>query len=177
MISNRRSVLKLGVVDFGVESASLPNGLTLDLAVIRHPGAAAIVAIDEGDEVAMLHQWRHAIGGYLWEIPAGTRREDEDPHSCAARELREEAGLAAAEWAHLGAIVTIPSFCDERIEIFLARGLSSSVAEHDPDEVIRVVRFPLGETLRMVREGEITDAKTIVGLYRAQAFLTAAKQV
>jgi ADP-ribose pyrophosphatase len=173
MSLNRRSVLKLGVVDLGVESATLPNGLTLDLAVIRHPGAAAIVAIDEGGEVAMLEQWRHAIGGYLWEVPAGTRREGEDSRACAERELREEAGLGASRWEHLGAIVTIPSFCDERIELFLARGLTMSAHEHDPDEVIRVVRFPFGETLRMIRHGEITDAKTIVALYRAQAFLVA----
>ncbi len=173
MTPKRRSVLKLGVVDVGIESAALPNGLTLDLAVIRHPGAAAIVAIDERGEVAILQQWRHAIGGYLWEIPAGTRREGEDSRACAERELREEAGLGASNWAHLGAIVTIPSFCDERIELFLARDLSESAQQHDPDEVIRVVRFPLGETLRMIRDGEITDAKTIVALYRAQAFLAA----
>jgi len=171
---NRRSVLKLGVVDLGVESASLPNGLTLEMAVLRHPGAAAIVAVDERGEVTMLRQWRHAIGDYLWEIPAGTRRENEDAGACAERELREEAGLGASSWDRLGAIVTIPSFCDERIEIFLARGLTVSVQQHDPDEVIRVVRFPFGETLRMIREGEIVDAKTIVGLYRAQAFLEAA---
>jgi ADP-ribose pyrophosphatase len=173
MSLNRRPVLKLGVVDLGVESATLPNGLTLDLAVIRHPGASAIVAIDEGGEVAMLQQWRHAIGGYLWEIPAGTRREGEDGRACAERELREEAGLGATTWEHLGLIVTIPSFCDERIEIFLARGLIAGAQEHDPDEVIRVVRFPIRETLEMVCDGQITDAKTIVGLYRAQAFLAA----
>lgn len=173
MSVNRRSVLKLGVVDLGIESASLPNGLTLDLAVIRHPGASAVVAIDERGEIAMLQQWRHAIGGYLWEIPAGTRRNGEDSRACAERELREEAGLGASLWEHLGAIVTIPSFCDERIEIFLARGLTESIQEHDPDEVIRVVRFPFRETLRMIRDGEITDAKTIIGLYRAQAFLAA----
>ncbi|HTW89528.1 MAG TPA: NUDIX hydrolase [Candidatus Binataceae bacterium] len=173
MSSNRRSVLKLGVVDLGVESAALPNGLTLDLAVIRHPGAAAIVAIDDHGEVAMLEQWRHTIGGYLWEVPAGTRREGEAARVCAERELREEAGLGATRWEHLGTIVTIPSFCDERIELFLARGLIDSAQEHDPDEVIRVVRVPLGEALRMIRAGEITDAKTIVALYRAQEFLAA----
>jgi ADP-ribose pyrophosphatase len=175
MSSNRRSVLKLGVVDLGVERAALPNGLTLEMAVIRHPGAAAVVALDERGEVAMLHQWRHAIGDYVWEIPAGTRRPDENPRACAERELREEAGLAAAEWSRLGAIVTIPSFCDERIEIFLARGLRPAVAEHDPDEVIRVVRLSFGKTLEMIRAGEIVDAKTIVGFYRAQNWLASAK--
>ncbi|MBF6569259.1 MAG: NUDIX hydrolase [Candidatus Binataceae bacterium] len=169
----RNPILKLGVVDLGVETATLPNGVTLDLAVIRHPGAAAIVAIDDTGAVAMLSQWRHAIGGYLWEIPAGTRREDEDSQGCAQRELREEAGLSAAQWRRLGSIVTIPSFCDERIEIFMARELSEAEPEHDPDEVIRVMRFPFGETLRMVHDGDIIDAKTIVALHYAQSFLEA----
>jgi 8-oxo-dGTP pyrophosphatase MutT (NUDIX family) len=171
MNRNRRHVLKLGVVDLGIESASLPNGLTLDMAVIRHPGAAAIVAIDENGRVAMLRQWRHAIGDYLWEIPAGTRHADEDARACAERELREEAGLDASEWRRMGMIVTIPSFCDERIEIFLARGLSISTQRHDPDEVISVARLPFGETLEMIHDGRIVDAKTIIGLYRAQTLL------
>ena len=93
--SNRRQVLKLGVVDLGVEHVSLPNGVEIDLAVIRHPGAAAIVALDEAGNIAMLYQYRHAIGGYLWEIPAGCRNAGETPLQCAHRELAEEAGLSA----------------------------------------------------------------------------------
>ncbi len=71
--SSRRPVLKLGVVDLGVETAVLPNGVTVDMAIIRHPGASAIVALDSDGSIAMLRQWRHAIGGYIREIPAGCR--------------------------------------------------------------------------------------------------------
>lgn len=170
MAANRRPVLKLGVVDLGVERVELPNGATTELAVIRHPGASAIVALDEDGTIVMLTQYRHAIGGWLREIPAGCRNAGETALECARRELREEAGLAAARWDHLGSLVTIPSFCDERIELFLARGLSPAAGELDYDEVIRTDRVKLGEALSMVRRGEIIDAKTIAALHHAQAF-------
>lgn len=171
MDSNRRSILKIGVVDFGIESVPLPNGINLDLPVIRHPGASAIVALDEHGAIAMLTQYRHAVGGWHREIPAGCRNGAESPLECAVRELREETGLTARRWDHLGAIVTIPSFCDERIELFLARHLTASEARPEPDEIIRVERMDLGEALAMVRRGEIIDAKTIVALHHTQQIL------
>jgi len=173
MESNRRPVLKLGVVDLGVEHASLPNGVEIDLAVIRHPGAAAIVALDDAGNVAMLHQYRHAIGGYMWEVPAGCRNAGESPLDCAHRELAEEAGLAARRWDHLGTIVTIPSFCDERIDLYLARELQAASATPDVDEVIRVQKMPFEDAMQMVRRGDIVDAKTIAALYRARDVLEA----
>ncbi len=171
MDNNRRPVLKLGVVDLGVESATLPNGVTVDLAVIRHPGASAIVAIDASGAISLLSQYRHAVGGWLREIPAGCINPGESPRACAERELREEAGLLAGQWAQLGAIVTIPSFCNERITLFLARDLTPAVRELDHDEVIEVERVPLDEALSMIRRGEIFDAKTIAALHLTREFL------
>ena len=171
MSSNRRPVLKLGVVDLGVESATLPGGVQVDLPVIRHPGASAIVALHPDMNVAMIRQYRHAIGGWMWEVPAGCRNAGEDFLECARRELGEEARVAAARWDHLGSIVTIPSFCDERIELYLARELSEGAGSLDHDEVIAVSRVPLEETFAMIRRGDIVDAKTIVALYRARDFL------
>ncbi|MGH8014348.1 MAG: NUDIX hydrolase [Candidatus Binataceae bacterium] len=171
MSSNRRQVLKLGVVDLGVETAALPNGVSVELAVIRHPGASAIVALDAGGNVAMLSQYRHAIGGWLREIPAGCRNDGETARQCAERELREEAGLIARRWDRLGAIVTIPSFCDERIELFMARELSPAARHLDADEVIRVEQVPFEQACEMVSRGQIIDAKTIAALYHARALL------
>lgn len=171
MDSSRRPILKLGVVDLGIETASLPSGVTVDLAVIRHPGASAIVALDRDGTIAMLSQWRHAVNGWMREIPAGCRDAGETSLACAQRELGEEAGIAAAKWDHLGSIVTIPSFCDERIELFLARDLSIGTGNLDHDEVIRVARVPFVEVFEMIDSGEIVDAKTIVALYRAREFL------
>jgi ADP-ribose pyrophosphatase len=173
MESNRRQILKLGVVDLGLEHASLPNGVEIDLAVIRHPGAAAIVALDEKGDLAMLHQYRHAVGGYLWEVPAGCRNAGETPLDCAHRELAEEAGLSARRWDHLGAIVTIPSFCDERIDLYLARELGLASGTPDEDEVIRVEKVSFDDAMKMIRSGEIVDAKTIAALYRARDLLEA----
>ena len=171
MSSNRRPVLKLGVVDFGVETATLPGGVQVDLAVIRHPGASAIVALYPDMTVAMLRQYRHTIGGWMREIPAGCRNSGEDPLECACRELGEEARVAAARWDHLGSIITVPSFCDERIELYLARDLSEGSGTLDHDEVITVSRVPFDETFAMIRRGDIVDAKSIVALYRARDFL------
>jgi len=175
MSSNRRPVLKLGVVDFGVETATLPGGANVELAVIRHPGASAIVALDANLRVAILTQYRHAIGGWLSEIPAGCRNPGEDFLECARRELGEEASLAAARWDRLGTIVTIPSFCDERIELYLARDLGDAPGELDHDEVITATQVDLEEALAMITRGEIVDAKSIVALLRMRDFLAGAK--
>ena len=171
MDHNRRPVLKLGVVDIGIESVALPNGVNIDLAVIRHPGASAIVALDTDGTIPLLTQYRHAVGGWLKEIPAGCINPGETPRICAERELREEAGLVARQWDQLGTIVTIPSFCDERLTLYLARDLTEAPRELDHDEVINVGRVPLEEALRMISRGEIIDAKTIVALNMTREFL------
>jgi 8-oxo-dGTP pyrophosphatase MutT (NUDIX family) len=171
----RREVMKLGVVDLGVERADLPNGVTVDLAVIRHPGASAIVALDEDRRVTLLRQWRHAVGGWMWEIPAGCRRAGESARDCAERELSEEAGLGARRWDHLGGIVTIPSFCDERIELYLARDLNEAPGELDHDEVISAKSIALDEALEMIVRGEMVDAKSIVALLRTRDFIAGTK--
>lgn len=176
MAHNRRPVLKLGVVDVGVERAELPNGVTVDLAVIRHPGASAIVAMDAAGTIPLLTQYRHAVGGWLREIPAGCINPGETPRDCAERELREEAGLVARRWDQLGTIVTIPSFCDERITLFLARDLAPAERQLDHDEVIHVERVPLDRALEMIRLGAICDAKTIAALHLAHDFLRHPRQ-
>jgi len=158
-------------VDLGVERVTLPNGLEFELAIIRHPGACAVVALDEHGFVTLIQQYRHALGSYLWEIPAGCREPQETAERCAERELLEETGIVAKRWNHLGSIVTIPSFCDERIEMFLARELTYQETRHEPDEVIRVQRVALDEALAMIDRGDIIDAKTITGLFRASVFL------
>ncbi len=158
-------------MDLGVERVTLPNGHSVELAVIRHPGACAVVALDDNGRVVLIEQYRHAVGRYIWEIPAGCREAQESIERCAERELLEETGIVAKKWNHLGSIVTIPSFCDERIDLFRARELSQSQTSHEPDEVIRVQRFDLKEAIAMIGRGEIIDAKTVAGLFRASVFL------
>jgi len=170
-----RHIYKGRIVDLRVERVTLPNGTQVELELMHHPGAAAVAAVDEAGRVVLLRQYRHAAGGYIWELPAGVLAPGgERPEVCAARELREEAGLVADHIRHLGAILTSPGFCDERIDLFLARGLRDEGHRHEADEVIsEIARVPLAEALGMIRTGAIVDGKTIAGLYLAAAALGA----
>ncbi len=170
-MSTKQPIYKGRIVDLRLEEVTLPNGVTVTLEMIRHPGAAAIVAVDGHDRVALVHQFRYAAGGFLWEIPAGTLEPGEPPVTCAARELREEAGLVAEELTPLGSILTVPGFCDERIHLFLARRLTAAPQQLDHDEVLTVTQIPLARALAMIRNGEIQDAKTIAGLHHAVDYL------
>jgi ADP-ribose pyrophosphatase len=164
-------IYKGHIIDVRLENLTLPNGLAVTFEIVRHPGAAAVVAIDEHNEVTLVHQFRHAAGGYIFEVPAGTLHAGEPPETCARRELREEAGLEAAEWTHLGTIFTAPGFCDERIHLFLARRLSPGAQQLDHDEVLSVRRVAFSSALEMIRDGRIQDAKSIAGLHLAAAYL------
>jgi ADP-ribose pyrophosphatase len=172
----RRQIYKGRIVDLSVERVTLPNGTVVELELMHHPGASAVVAVDDDGRVVLIRQYRHAAGGYIWELPAGVLDSpDEQPRACAARELGEEAGIEARELSHLGTIFTTPGFCDERIHLFLARGLRQAAHRHEADEVIaEVTRFPLAEALAMIQHGEIVDGKTIAGLHLAAAALAAA---
>ncbi len=167
----KRKVYDGRIVHLEVERVTLPNQVEVDLEIVRHPGASAVVA-EEGGEVILIRQYRHAGGGYLWEIPAGTLQSGEEPDACARRELAEEAGVEAGELMHLGSVLTTPGFCDERIHLFLARQLHPVATSHDRDEVITEVRrMPWDEVLRMMGSADIVDAKSLVGLYHAARWL------
>lgn len=160
-----RDIYRGRVVHLTVEDITLPNGHTTSLEIVRHPGAAAVAALDDDACVTLIRQYRHAVGGWLWEVPAGKLDPGEEPAACAARELEEEVGLAAGRLEHIGAIVTCPGFCDEVIHLFLATEISAVPVRRGVDEVIdRVEHVPLRAALDLVRSGEIRDAKTIVAL-------------
>ncbi len=164
----QRKVIHDGtVVNLGIETVTLPNGETMELEVIRHPGGAAVVAIDDQQQVCLLRQYRHAAGGWLWELPAGKIDVPESPQHTAKRELQEEAGVAATRWLALGSFFFTPGFCDERIYLYLATGLHGVAAEPHPHEVIEVHWKPFNEALQMCDRGEIEDGKTLLGLLRA----------
>lgn len=162
------------VIDLGLERVRLPTGRDVELEVIRHPGGAAAVAIDDRQRVCLLRQYRHAAGGWLWELPAGKIDPGEGPAATAVRELAEEAGLLAATWDPLGKMHSSPGFFTEVIHLYLARGLSEVDLGHEADEVIEVHWLPLADALFWCADGTITDAKTLVGLYRADGLLRAA---
>lgn len=150
------------------ENITLPNGATTELDVIRHPGAAAIIPMADAETVVLIRQYRHAVGGHIWEIPAGTLEQDEDPLDCARRELTEETGFSADTFEKIGEIVPVPGYSDERIHLFVASGLSSGNQQLDEGEWLEVHQFPFSEAIEMIRSGKIQDGKTIAGLLLAE---------
>ncbi|MDV3239124.1 MAG: NUDIX hydrolase [Gammaproteobacteria bacterium] len=163
----RRSIYRGAVVDLGIESATLPDGRDIELEVVRHPGGAAVCALDAHGAVCLLRQYRHAAGGWLWELPAGKLEPDETALQTAQRELAEEAGIEARDWRPLARVLTTPGFCDEVIHLFLARDLRAVQVRHEAHECIEVHWQPLEEALAMADRGEIRDAKTLLGLFHA----------
>jgi ADP-ribose pyrophosphatase len=145
------------------EKVALENGVTMDLDIVRHPGAAAMVPL--------IRQYRHAAGGFIWEIPAGTLDPDETPVECAKRELVEEIGYSADTWHKLGEITPVPGYSDERIHIFCAMDLSPAIQHLDRDEILNVHEVRFEDAVKMVERGEIGDAKTISGLFMASLWL------
>jgi len=147
-----------------LETVTLPNGATVELEVIHHPGAAAVVPLKDDRTVMLVRQYRHAVGGYIYEIPAGKLHPGEDPRLCAARELEEEIGYKAGALEHVTSAYTTPGFTDEVIHIYKATRLTKGQQNLGHDEVLALAEFPLAKTITMIRDGVIQDAKTIVGL-------------
>jgi 8-oxo-dGTP pyrophosphatase MutT (NUDIX family) len=172
-IQRIRNVLTGRVITVNVETVQLPNGHTLDLEIIHHPGGAAAVAIDDQQRVCLIRQYRHAVGGYIWELPAGKLEPSEAPLLTAQRELVEEAGCEAAHWHSLGAVVSSPGVFTETVHLFLARGLRAVKMAHEAAEVIEIHWVELAEACQRAESGDISDGKTVVGLLRARASLLA----
>jgi len=159
------------LLQLGIESLTLPNGKRLDLEVLRHPGGAAVVALDGQGQVCLLRQYRHASGGWLWELPAGRLEANESPDTTAARELVEEAGLQAGRWDTLGKTLVTPGYSDELIYLYLARDLTVVPAQPEAHELFEVHWIPFSQALEQVHDGTIIDAKTMLGLTLAGKFI------
>jgi len=169
------------VIHVDLDRVRYPDGTEGELEIIRHPGAAAIVALDPPGtgtdrnpgqpRVVLIHQYRYAAGGFVWEVPAGKLDPGEAPEGCAARELEEETGYRAGSLRRLGAIHTTPGFTDEVIHLFLARDLRPGSSNHGPSEFIERHELELERALEMIDRGQITDSKTICALALAERAL------
>jgi len=165
MVEKIHHVYRGRIIQLNLERVDLPDGRQLELEIVHHPGGVAILAEDAQARLCLLRQYRHAAGGWLWELPAGKLETGEAPESTARRELLEEAGVEAAQWRKLGHTVTSPGVLTEIIHLYHATGLQTKSHAHEEDELIEIHWFDLATIEQMVREGEITDAKTLVGLY------------
>lgn len=157
------------VTRLNLETVALPNGHVTELEIIHHPGGAAAVAIDAEQRVCLLRQFRHAAGGWIWELPAGKLEPGEPPLATVQRELIEEAGVSAQDWQPLGPYVSSPGVFTEVVHLFLARELRPVKIQHEPAESIEIHWVDFRTACDRAANGEINDGKTALGLLRAQA--------
>jgi len=172
-----RSVYRGRVFEVNLDRVRFPDGSEGELELIRHSGASAVLPLFAPDEwegtgvgVILLKQYRYAADGYIWEVPAGKLDAGETPEACARRELEEEAGLKARDLHFLTTILTTPGFTDEKIHLFVARGLDEGDMRHEGSEFIECHRMPLRRALELIGSGEISDGKTVCTLLYAAVF-------
>ena len=135
--------------------------------VVHHRGSAVILPAFDDGKIALVRQYRHPTVKYMLELPAGGLDDRERPEEAAARELEEELGLVAGKLEKLSEFFVSPGFCAEKMWLYLATDLTETARRPEDDEVIEVVRLPIKRALQMITDGEIEDAKTIIGLMLA----------
>lgn len=160
----KQPIYKGKILELSVETVRLPNGATADVELIAHPGAAAVVPFKDDRTVIMIRQYRHAVGGVIYEIPAGTLQPGEDPRDCARREVEEEIGYKVGTLEPLVSLLTTPGFTNEIIHIFCGKELTPGTQNLGADEVLEIIELPLARTMDLIKDGTINDAKTIIGL-------------
>jgi ADP-ribose pyrophosphatase len=143
------------------------SGKTYMREIVHHRGSAVILPAFDDGTIALVRQYRHPAARYLLELPAGTLDDQEPPEAGAARELEEELGLVAGKLEKLSQFFISPGFCEEKMWLYLATDLTATVQRLDEDEMIEIVRLPIERVLQMITDGEIEDAKTIIGLLLA----------
>lgn len=165
-VVSSRQIYHGRIVTLEIFDVVLPDGRHTTREIVKHPGAVVIIAPDNRGRVAMVRQYRAAVGRELLELPAGTREPNEAADVCARRELAEEMGLIASRWTNLGGFYSAPGFCTEYLTLFLAEGLSQVEGHPEADEWLHREWIDLASVPAMIASGEICDAKSIAGLLR-----------
>lgn len=157
------------------DEVELPDGKITTREKVGHPGAVAIVPVNENNDIILVKQYRYPVEKILVEIPAGKLDDKEPPIECARRELHEEAGIINGEMTLLTTIFTTPGFSNEKMDIFLARGFKEIGNNPEHDEFLHVIKVNIDECIKMIHEGIIMDAKSIIGILLARNYILKTK--
>jgi ADP-ribose pyrophosphatase len=165
-----RKIYQGRIFTLQVETITLPKGGELLADIIRHPGSVVIIPVTDSGEIVVVKQYRHAIGQWAWELPAGSLKPGENIEKAAYRECHEETGLIPGALEPLGSFYPTPGYCDEEMNFFRATGLrlpgpGDAAAHQDVDEDIQSQAFAIDVLRRMIRSGEIIDLKTVAGMF------------
>jgi 8-oxo-dGTP pyrophosphatase MutT (NUDIX family) len=167
LLKDKKTLYAGKIITLETACARLPNGHTLEMEVVRHPGGSAVVAINEQRQVCLLKQYRCVLDQWLWELPAGKNDNRELPLTTAQRELEEEAGVQAVQWLDLGYMISSPGVFTEKVYLYLASDLRQVAQNSEDHEVFEVHWVDLDKAIQWAVGGEISDAKSVIGLCRA----------
>ena len=164
----RTTVHKGKIIQVEIDVVKLPTGHTVDMEIVRHPGSVVLIPIPQPGTIILIRQYRYTIDRWIWELPAGSLKPNEDPDHAAARECEEEIGLVPGRITRLRGYYPTPGFCDEEMIFYRCEDLRpsapDSTARKDEDEEIEPQTFTLQEARALVASGEIVDLKTLAGL-------------
>jgi ADP-ribose pyrophosphatase len=169
ILAQKKIVFQGRIFSVSVDRVAYPDGRTVNMEVIRHPGSVVLIPMPAPARVILVRQYRYVVNKWLWELPAGTLEPHERPEAAALRECHEEAGKIAGRAQHMLTLYPSPGFCDETMSFFLLTELrdrrpDEPAPEQDPDELLTVKEFSVADARQMIRKGEIADMKTVVGL-------------
>lgn len=148
-----------------------PSGRTVKYEIIDHHGSVSLVPVDEQGRIYFVRQYRHAAGMEMLELPAGSLEEGEAPEACAAREIREETGMAAGSLKEIGGFYLAPGYSTEYMHVFLATNLSRNPLMADADEFLSVETMTIAEALKLAESGQLSDSKSLAALLLARPYL------
>jgi len=171
-ILDKKNIFKGRALDLWTERVQYPDGREVSFEIIHHPGAITLLPLDDDGMVWFVRQYRPTIREMFLELPAGTLEKGEAPEVTAAREIREEIGMAAGELTYLGGFYASPGYSTEFLHAFLATKLSPAPLAQDEGEIIQVEKHPLTEIFTMIEKGIIQDSKTLATIALAQKYLS-----